>query len=127
MKTKQPDSGKQSISSSIMDTTNSVTCEADSPQAIHRAIVCAVHETSSSPKKLYAILAPKQALRAVCEKWAVTSNDIRKFSKCLCDEDPVYICVPSSDNDDDHLPLEDFTIWYMESCNIACTFEIQLA
>ena len=116
----QPDSDKQSMSSSMMDT-------ADSPQAIHRAIVCAVHETSSSPKKLYAILAPKQARKAVREKWGVASNDIRKFSKCLCDEDPVYICVPSSDNDDDHLPLEDFTIWYMESCNIACTFDIQLA
>ena len=126
MNTKQPDSGKQSISSSMIDTTNSMTCEADSPQAIHRAIVCAVHETSSSPKKLCAILAPKQALRAVCEKWGVTSKDICKFSKCLCDEDPVYICVTLSDNDKDHLPLKDIRTWYMESY-IARTFEILLA
>ena len=122
MKTKRPDNGKQSMSSSMMDTINSETCEADSPQALYRAIVCAVHQTSSSPKKLYAILAPKQACKAVREKWGVTSNDIRKFSKCLCDEDPVYICVPSSDNDEDHLPLKDFTIWYIVSCDIGCNY-----
>ena len=80
-------------------------------EAIHRAIVCAVHETDSCPKKLYAVLAPKHALEDVREKWGVTQKLIRKFDKFLRSEEPVYICVPlSDDNDDDHLPLKDFTL-----------------
>ena len=107
-----------------MTGTNSLTCQAYSPshnpstedptannEAIHRAIVCAVHETDSSPKKLYAVLAPKHALEDVRVKWGVTRKLIRKFDKFLRSEEPVYICVPlSEENDDDHLPLKDFTL-----------------
>ena len=112
MKMKRPDSGKQSISSSMIDRTSSVTCEADSSSAVlQTAIVCAVHETSSSPKKLSAVLAPQQAYEDVQEKWGITRNFIRNFEKGLCDQEAVYICVPKSeDNDDDHLPLKDFTL-----------------
>ena len=108
MKMKRPDSGKQSTSSSTMDRTSSVTCEA---AVLHTAIVCAVHETSSSPKKLSAVLAPQHACEDVQEKWGITPNFIRNFDKGLCDQEAVYICVPKSeDNDDDHLPLKDFTL-----------------
>ena len=104
--------------------TNSLTCQAVlSPhnpstqqpslnnEAIYRAIVCALHEIDSSPKKLCAVLAPKHALEDVHIKWGVARKLIRKFDKLLRSEEPVYICVPlSEDNDDDHLPLKDFTL-----------------
>ena len=104
--------------------TNSLTCQAYSPshnpstedptannQAIQGAIVCAVHETDSSPKKLYAVLAPTHALKDVQVKWDETGRLIRKFEKSLRSEEPVYICVPlSEENDDDHLPLKDVTL-----------------
>lgn len=115
----------------MMDT-NSLTCQADSPphnpsteqstpnnEAIHRAIVCAVHETDNSSKILYAVLAPKHALEDVRVNWGVTPKLIRKFDKFLRSEEPVYICVPlSEDNDYDHLPLKDFTLRYIRSLAI---------
>ena len=124
MKMKRPHSGKQSISSSSMDR-NSLTCQTDSPPHIpsleepaltdippfHRAIVFAVHETGSSPKKLYAVLAPRQSFKDVRTRWSVIPKFIRKFDDPLRSKEQVYICVPSSEeNDDDHLPLKDYTL-----------------
>ena len=73
----------------------------------HRAIVLAVHDTSSTPKILHAILAPKEALNDIKTKWKVV-KEIRKFDDPLKSEESVFFCVPL--NDSDHLPLEDHTL-----------------
>ena len=78
--------------------------------ACHSAIVLAIHETSSFPKKLRAILAPKSALQEVQARWKV-GNKVRKFEKFLKCEETVYFCVPLSDsNDDVHLSLKDHAL-----------------
>ena len=78
--------------------------------ACHSAIVLAIHETSSCPKKLRAVLAPKEALEEVQATWKV-GNKVRKFEKSLKSEETVYFCVPLSDsNDDVHLSLKDHAL-----------------
>ena len=78
--------------------------------ACHYAIVLAVYETSSCPKKLRAVLAPKEALKEVQARWKV-GNKVRKFEKSLKREETVYFCVPLSDsNDDVHLSLKDHAL-----------------
>ena len=122
MKTKRPDSAKQPINSG---TENSLTCQADSSQynpslpkqaptkipACQRAIVFAVQEIGTKPKKLYAVMAPKQAFEEVRVTWHATRKFIRKFENPLRSQEEVYICVPSSEEkDEDHLPLKDYTL-----------------
>ncbi len=75
--------------------------------ACHYAIVLAVHDTSTSPKTLYSVLAPKEALSDVKAKWNVVT-EIRKFQDPLQSNEPIYFCVPLSDGN--HLPLEDRTL-----------------
>ena len=70
-----------------------------------------MHETDSSPKKLYAVMGPRQAFKDILVKWSVKPKFLRKFENPLRSEEQVYICVPSSeDNDYDHLPLKDYTL-----------------
>ncbi|XP_028398817.1 uncharacterized protein LOC114522346 [Dendronephthya gigantea] len=76
----------------------------------YNAIVLAVHKTGCSPATLHAILAPREALKNIKDKWNVT-NEYRKFEKPLRFREPVYFCVPwSNDNQLDHLPLENHTL-----------------
>ena len=75
--------------------------------ACHPAIVLAVHDISSSPRKLYVVLAPKKALNDVNAKWNVV-NEVHKFQDPLQSNEPIYFCVPLSDGN--HLPLEDHTL-----------------
>ena len=86
--------------------TNSHRMEVNNP-ACHCAIVLAVHDTGSSPKKLQAVLAPKDALEDVKRKWKV-EKEIRKFDDPVNSGELIYICVPLSDTH--HLLLEDHTL-----------------
>ena len=78
--------------------------------ACHSAIVLAMHETSSCPETLRAVLAPKEALQEVKTRWKV-EKEIRNFEKSLKFGETVYFCVPLSEsNDDNHLPLKDHAL-----------------
>ena len=75
--------------------------------ACYDAIVFAVHKVSS--KKLNAVMAPRQALNDIIAVWRV--ENILNFDEPLYNFEKVYICVPLSEkNDEDHLPLKDYTL-----------------
>ncbi len=97
---------KTSAVTSYFPPTNAGMVSMNNP-AYHRAIVLAVHDISSSPKKLYVVLAPKKALNDVNAKWNVV-NEIHNFMAPIRSNEPIYFCVPLSDGD--HLPLEDHTL-----------------
>ena len=77
--------------------------------ACYSAIVLATHKTSSCPKTLLGVLAPKVALKDVQARLNVI-DEIRTFDKPLKSGEAVYSCVPMTDNnDEDHLFLKDHT------------------
>ena len=101
MKTSSRDSYVPPAKSGMVDMKN---------PACHSAIVLAIHETSSCPKTLRAVLAPKEALKEVQARWKV-KKEIRNFEKSLKFEETVYFCVPLSEsNDDVHLSLKDHAL-----------------
>ena len=75
----------------------------------HSAIVLAIHQTSSCPKTILGLLAPKVALKDVQARYNAF-NEIRTFEKPLKSGETVYSCVPMTDNtDEEHLFLKDHT------------------
>ena len=93
---------------SYVPTTNTGMVSMNNP-ACHHAIVLAVHETGSSPKKLRAVLAPKLMKPRLYSKWKV--EPLRFMNRLKCEE-PIYFCVPMSGTTEScHLFLEDYTLW----------------
>ena len=74
--------------------------------ARYSAFVWAVHKTDSFPKRLYAVLAPRDRRGDLQEKWKVGGSH---FMARVRAEEPIYFCVPLSV--DEHLPLNDYTLW----------------
>ncbi len=72
--------------------------------ARYSAYVWAVHKTDSVPKRLHAVLAPKDQRADLKEKWESDGM----YMAPVRDEEPIYFCVPLSDSD--HLPLENYTL-----------------
>ena len=73
--------------------------------ARYSAFVWAVHKTGSIPKRLYAVLAPKNRKGDLKEEWE--SDGVHLMCR-VRDEEPIYFCVPLTDSD--HLPLENYTL-----------------
>jgi hypothetical protein len=72
----------------------------------YSAFVWAVHKTDSTPKRLWAVLAPKDQRGDLEGKWKV--KGLHLMARVRAGE-PIYICVPLSDRE--HLPLKDHTLW----------------
>ena len=73
--------------------------------ARYSAFVWAVHKTGSIPKRLHAVLAPRDQRGDLKEKWE--SDGLHLMGR-VRDDEPIYFCVPLSDSD--HLPLENYTL-----------------
>ena len=110
----KPNGGKQSTSCQTNPPPHNPCREQLVPNnpAIHRAIAFAVHKTGSIPKKLCAFLVPRDMFKDILVRYqSVKPEVIQKFDKRLRSNEEVYICVPlSEDNDNDHLPLKDYTL-----------------
>ena len=73
--------------------------------ARYSAFVWAVHKTGSDPKRLHAVLAPRDQRGDLKEKWE--SDGLHLMGRVRHDE-PIYFCVPLSNSD--HLLLENYTL-----------------